>query len=63
MPDLDPEIRDMLKWSPSASEASCQALPIGPLRWVNRKDGTGIAVAVGTVDRKQRKKEIATFTR
>lgn len=67
-PNLDPAINSIAQWEDGVTD-----LPHGPIRWVNLnpsvrwEDGKGgermKAVAVGTVDEKQRQDEICTVTR
>ena len=38
-----------------------QALPIGPLRWINGNGGTRAIVAVGSVNGEQRRVEVASL--
>ena len=60
-PQLDSEIKDVLTWLPSESGTREQTLPIGPMRFVNGKDGNKIAVAVGKENEKPRKEQVATL--
>lgn len=55
LPDLDPEIRDMVAWVDEDNGSTTQEMPKGPMRWVKREGGTKkTAMAVGTVSGTQR---------
>lgn len=67
-PNLDPAVQDVTEW-----EIGSHDFPYGPVRWVNLEPGVRWedsrggekmkAVAVGSVDEKQRKQDICTVTR
>ncbi|KAF7536407.1 hypothetical protein G7054_g4546 [Neopestalotiopsis clavispora] len=61
LPDLDPEILGALKWLKDENGAEFKELPMGPMRWIEQQDGTRTAVAVGTVNKEQRKVEVVAL--
>jgi hypothetical protein len=65
-PSLDPQIRDMITWLPSeygGSSGEQTELPMGPMRWVDGKEGKRIAVAVGMVKGGKRRLEVLALKR
>ena len=64
LPNLDRDISSSLEWiKPAKGENGANVFPVGPIRWRPNKDETKItAVALGTVDGKQREEEIAHIT-
>lgn len=55
--DIDPALAEILQWS-----GSTRALPKGPLRWIKSPNGNQVAVAVGTLDGKVRREEVAVLS-
>lgn len=56
-PDLDPEIRELVKWE----DEERKGLPVGPTRWVRREDGQREVVSVGSKDGKERREKVFTL--
>ena len=61
MPNLDSEIKTILKWTIATSGKSLEAMPIGPMKWTNSEDGKRAAIETGSINGKQRKDKIATL--
>ncbi|KAI9862201.1 MAG: hypothetical protein M1824_001582 [Vezdaea acicularis] len=59
MPLLDPELANALTWTKPAPSGSTQTFPIGPIQMVEMDDGEVKLLAVGSVDGKERREEIA----
>lgn len=50
VPDLDPEIKNMVTWLKDDQGNPIDDMPKGPLRWVERGDELRTAIAVGAVE-------------
>ena len=55
-PDLDTEVREVLRWLPPNA-----SLPMGPLKWVEEGKGQKIVVAVGHHEGRERKEKVASL--
>jgi len=60
-PVLDPAEEQHIVWTSPDPIPSNQKWPTGPVKWIPQKDGTLLAMAVGSVDGKERREVIATF--
>lgn len=60
-PVLDPAEEQHIVWASPDPISSNQKWPLGPVKWIPQKDGTLLAMAVGSVDGKERREVIATF--
>lgn len=60
-PVLDPAEDQHIVWESPEQLPSNQKWPLGPLRWVHQADGTSVAVAVGSMDGRERREKVATF--
>jgi len=60
-PMLDPAGEQHIVWASPDPIPSNQKWPLGPVQWIPQKDGTILAMAVGSVDGKERREVVATF--
>lgn len=61
LPDLDPEIRDMVAWSEEDGGRTIQEMPKGPIRWIKREGEKKTAMAVGTLRGRPRMSAVMTL--
>ncbi|MCJ1473634.1 hypothetical protein MMC13_002285 [Lambiella insularis] len=60
-PILDPAEEQHITWSSPEPIPSNQKWPKGPMKWVLGKDGTLVAIAVGSMNGKERREVVATL--
>lgn len=63
-PAIDPAIRESIQWvNPTKGEDGGEVFPAGPVRWETAQNGDMHAVALGTINGKQRREIIGTIPR
>ncbi|KAL1303320.1 hypothetical protein AAFC00_006723 [Neodothiora populina] len=62
LPNLDPKIQQVLKWSAPEKLHGHNTFPTGPIRWQRYENGDLAAVAVGSENGHLRDRKIATLT-
>ena len=60
-PVLDPAEEQHIVWTSPDPVPSNQKWPKGPVKWIPQKDGTMLAMAVGSVNGKERREVVATL--
>ena len=60
-PVLDPAEEQHIVWTSPDPIPSNQKWPKGPVEWITQKDGTMLAMAVGSINGKERREVIATL--
>ena len=61
-PILDPAEEAHISWAGSNTAHADGKWPMGPMKWVPGEKGTLLAMAVGSIDGKERREVVATLT-
>ncbi|TIA47181.1 CRAL/TRIO domain-containing protein [Aureobasidium pullulans] len=60
LPNIDPDLHNVLQWTAPHKLNGMDTIPTGPIRWVTTETGDKIARAVGTENGKPRDRNVAT---
>ncbi|KAI5198495.1 hypothetical protein AUEXF2481DRAFT_8667 [Aureobasidium subglaciale EXF-2481] len=59
LPNIDPDLHNVLQWTAPHKLNGMDTIPTGPIRWVTEANGDRVALAVGSESGKRREQKVA----